>query len=320
MSKFQNKYTTETAKEYVQQFGCILNSEYKGMNEKHEFICKCGNHFTTTFAKFQNRNKRQCNICGRNRRAEESKLSFDEVKQYMERYGCELLSTTYTNSKDKNLLIKCHCGNTFTTSLSNFRLSKHQCNDCSRKDANQSKNKYTVDFVAHLCEENDAKLLEYQANGKYINTHSKITIKCNECGKSFTTSLEYILFTNKFICNDCAYEKAPSSNGELLVKSILDKMNMISYKEQYSFEDCRDKQALRFDFAIFKNSKLYLIEWDGIQHFKPYDYYGGMEKYLDVVHKDSIKNSYCLRKNIPLLRLKYDDTDVENKIREFLVA
>ena len=97
-------------------------------------------------------------------------------------------------------------------------------------------------------------------------------------------------------------------------------MNMISYKEQYSFEDCRDKQALRFDFAIFKNSKLYLIEWDGIQHFKPYDYYGGMEKYLDVVHKDSIKNSYCLRKNIPLLRLKYDDTDVENKIREFLVA
>lgn len=69
------------------------------------------------------------------------------------------------------------------------------------------------------------------------------------------------------------------------MKRVLDKIIDISYKEQYSFDDCVDKFKLRFDFAVFKNSKIYLIEFDGVQHFQPFDYYGGINKFKDVLKK-----------------------------------
>lgn len=258
MSKFINKYTTETARSFVKECGCELKDEYKGMNEKQKFICSCGNPFITTFAKFQNRRKRQCNYCGRKRRQEADRLNYSEVKERIEKYGCELLSKTYTNYNDSESI--------------------------------------------------------------YIGTKDKITLSCSKCGKHFTTSLGYILSTKKYICNDCAYESTPSSTREIIIKNILDKNNNVVYKEQYSFDDCVDKYKLRFDFAVFKNSKIYLIEFDGIQHFKPFEYYGGVNKFNDVVKKDNIKNEYCKSKNIPLLRIKYNDIDIENKINEFLVA
>lgn len=320
MSKFINKYTTETARSFVKECGCELKDEYKGMNEKHKFICSCGNPFITTFAKFQNRRKRQCNYCGRKRRQEADRLNYSEVKERIEKYGCELLSKTYTNYKDKNLTIKCHCGEIFTTSLACYENSKHQCNNCSQRESNESKNKYTVDYIKNLCANNGSKLLEYDSESIYIGTKDKITLSCSKCGKHFTTSLGYILSTKKYICNDCAYESTPSSTGEIIIKNILDKNNNVVYKEQYSFDDCVDKYKLRFDFAVFKNSKIYLIEFDGIQHFKPFEYYGGVNKFNDVVKKDNIKNEYCKSKNIPLLRIKYNDIDIENKINEFLVA
>jgi hypothetical protein len=275
MSKFKNKYTTETAKEYAQSKNCILIGEYLGMNEKHEFICICGNHFTTTFAKFQNRNKTQCNICGRNKRYNQDKLKYIDVKNRIEKYGCKLLSKEYTSYKDKNLEILCHCGEIYVTSLSCYENSKHQCHSCSKNDSNNFKKLYTVEDIKDLCILNNSLLISYDINSEYIRTKDKIILQCKKCGKHFTTSLGYILSTKKFICNDCAYSLAPSSIGEILVKNILSNIKDISFKEQYSFNDCIDKIPLRFDFAVFKNNYLYLIEYDGIQHFAPFDYYGG---------------------------------------------
>lgn len=320
MSKFQNKYNTETAKEYVRKFNCELLDEYKGMNEKHEFICSCGKHFITTFAKFQNRNKRKCNDCSIKMRASQSKLKYDDVKNRIEKYGCKLISDKYTSRTEKNLKIMCPCGNIFITSLMCFENSKHQCPTCSQMDANEFKNKYTVDNIKCICEENGSELVEYNALRNYIGTKDNVTLKCRKCGKRYSTSLGYILSSKKFTCNDCSYESAPSSSGELYVKEILDGIDGIDYKEQYSFDDCRDKYTLRFDFAVFKNNNIFLIEWDGIQHFKPFEYYGGINKYKDVIKKDSIKNAYCETHNIPLLRIKYNDTNIENKIYNFLAA
>lgn len=117
MSEFQNKYTTQTAKKFAESRNCTLICEYKRMNELHEFICSCGNHFITTFAKFQNRGKNQCNICGRKQRSDSDLLKYDDVKKRIEKYGCKLISTKYTNSRSKDLCIECHCGKRFITSF-----------------------------------------------------------------------------------------------------------------------------------------------------------------------------------------------------------
>lgn len=69
-----------------------------------------------------------------------------------------------------------------------------------------------------------------------------------------------------------------------------------------------------------ETAKEYAQSKDGIQHFAPFDYYGGEKKYQDIIKKDAIKNNYCKENNIPLLRIRYDENNIENKVYEFLAA
>ena len=50
----------------------------------------------------------------------------------------------------------------------------------------------------------------------------------------------------------------------------------------------------------------YIIEYDGEQHFKPIDVWGGEEALSNTRERDLIKNKYCFDNNIPLIRIPYD--------------
>lgn len=92
------------------------------------------------------------------------------------------------------------------------------------------------------------------------------------------------------------------SHGEESIKNTLQKIG-VSYKRQYSFEDCKDKSRLPLDFAIIdSNGSLdSLIEYDGLQHYveRP----GWDIEYIR--NHDEIKNRYCEKNHIPLLRIPY---------------
>ena len=86
----------------------------------------------------------------------------------------------------------------------------------------------------------------------------------------------------------------------------------VKYKQQFTFDDLtstgRNCDKLMFDFAIFNTSTeslLYVIEYDGIQHFsnKHEWHVGGYE----ITHaNDLLKNKYCFDNNIPIIRIPYD--------------
>lgn len=97
------------------------------------------------------------------------------------------------------------------------------------------------------------------------------------------------------------------SKGEEKIKAFLQKLQ-INFSQQYSFKDCvtENNNVCRFDFAIFDNNKLLcLIEYDGIQHFEETKF-NTLEKNKN---RDDIKNNYCKRNNIPLIRIPYTDYD-----------
>lgn len=77
---------------------------------------------------------------------------------------------------------------------------------------------------------------------------------------------------------------------------------------------------LRFDFAILNKEKIMgLIEFDGSQHFKPVEYFGGKEYFKLAKFRDQIKTKYCEDNNIPLLRIKYTQfDDIETIVNDFL--
>jgi len=95
------------------------------------------------------------------------------------------------------------------------------------------------------------------------------------------------------------------SKGELKIQFLLDEYNM-EYISQYIFDDLRGKKKrhYKFDFGIIKDNKLfYLIEWDSFIHSKHIDFYGDENDFKERIERDRIKNNYCIKNNIPLIRI-----------------
>ena len=90
------------------------------------------------------------------------------------------------------------------------------------------------------------------------------------------------------------------SFGEECVKQILEDKK-ISYIRQYKIKDCKDKNFLPFDFAIFINNKMALIEVQGKQHYNSNLLFWSE----DLVLHDKIKQEFCKERNISFLILDY---------------
>ena len=69
---------------------------------------------------------------------------------------------------------------------------------------------------------------------------------------------------------------------------------------------------LRPDFFL-PNYNL-VIEFDGIQHFEPIEFFGGQEGFEKRQQKDREKNEYCKNNNIDILRIPYWDFNNIEKI------
>lgn len=106
------------------------------------------------------------------------------------------------------------------------------------------------------------------------------------------------------------------SKGKKFVRQYLESNN-IEFIQEYKSNDCKHKRSLPFDFYI-KEYNL-CIEFDGEQHYKSFDYFGGEEKLKLTKIRDKIKNNYCKDNNINLIRIPYWKIDNIEKMldREF---
>ena len=105
-----------------------------------------------------------------------------------------------------------------------------------------------------------------------------------------------------------------ASRGEIKIEDILRASNMI-FTEEYSFPDLfsSNGRPLRFDFAIFDddNELMFLLEFQGIQHYVAKSKFGGISGLKKQQYNDMLKREYCRKHNIILIAIPYTD---ENKI------
>ena len=195
------------------------------------------------------------------------------------------------------------CNNhTYLVLPSNF-LKGHRCPKCAgclKKDTEQFKEE-----VFNLIGE------EYEVIGEYINAKEKIDMKHNLCDNVYPVTPDNFLRGRRCpICNE--------SKGEQKVRYYLEN-NTIYFIAQYPFEDLRDIELLLFDFIIFedKNKTIIkmLIEYDGVFHYMPIKRYKNEpieyaeERLRKQQYHDKLKNEYCKKKNIKLLRIPYWEFD-----------
>lgn len=164
----------------------------------------------------------------------------------------------------------------------------HNCPMCSGKAT------YTTErFVKKVESINpDVEIL-----GEYINAYTKVLCRCKICDNTWL-ALPISLF------RACGCPLCNQSSGEGCVSRWL-KSHGIDFIPQYTFDKCRYKHKLPFDFYLPNHNMC--IEYDGGQHFQPVAWFGGQEEFEKIQKRDAIKTQYCKDNNIKLLRIKFDE-------------
>ena len=98
------------------------------------------------------------------------------------------------------------------------------------------------------------------------------------------------------------------SLGEEKISILLKEANLNFVKEK-TFPTCRfpDSNTLaRFDFFV---DDRYIIEYDGIQHYKVNGGWNTANNLIKTQNRDKFKNQWCKDNNIPIIRIKYDQLE-----------
>jgi len=131
----------------------------------------------------------------------------------------------------------------------------------------------------------------------YINNSIKVIIICPIHGEFLQKPSSHMRGVG---CSNCQ-----ESKGELKIDKFL-KRYKINYKGQMKFEGCVSRSGRKLPFDFWIQSMNMLIEFDGIQHYKPIEIFGGIESFEKQVENDNIKSKYCEENFINLLRIRYD--------------
>lgn len=101
-----------------------------------------------------------------------------------------------------------------------------------------------------------------------------------------------------------------ASRGEIKIEDILRTAGM-NFQEEYSFPDLisNNGRPLRFDFAVFDddNNLMFLLEYQGIQHYIAKSKFGGVSGLKKQQYNDMQKREYCRKHNIILIAIPYTD-------------
>lgn len=219
----------------------------------------------------------------------------DSVLIHGNNYDYSLVDYTSTHSK---IPIICKIHGVFNITP-NCHLSKKQgCPVCGKERSRLSRVKPLEQFIqeANIVHNNkyDYSLAEY------TRTNDKINIICPIHGIFNQLPMNHL---KRVGCPRCKISK-----GETAIINWLSLYNIPFIREYRVIELGQRK----FDFYLSDFNTI--IEFDGIQHYYPYDKFGGIEGFNKTIESDNIKTQYCLNNNIKLIRIPYWKINVIHNI------
>ena len=270
--------------------------------------CSCGNDDVIVLGDYLKRS--ECPSCGCE--AHTNRVKKNRSNNIGEKYGRLTIVDIIWDDKPAKAICKCDCGNDFIGLKAGIIAGHTQSCGCLQSERASEVN--TKDWTGVVAESGVKFVKQYCTNdkGQWL-----WECQCPLCNNVF---YELPAKVNNGHTTSCGCRL--QSFGESYIKSLLERYQ-ISFLPQYSFDDCKYKYVLHFDFAIFYNNKLLcLVEYDGRQHFEPVDWFGGQEEFEKTQIRDKIKNTYCKTNSIPLLRIPYTMSmkEIEEKIYEYYLS
>lgn len=216
--------------------------------------------------------------------------------------------TKYINRRTK-IIVTCPIHGDFEV-LPGIHSRGHDCSKCAIENRQVPIRSNIQEFIQKAQKIHGNKF-DY-SKSIYTHNKNKIEIICPKHGSFWQRINDHLKGAGCPVCKQ--------SKGENKVKLYLESKN-IEFKQQKTFIDCINPNTnykLRYDFYL-PNYNL-LIEFDGIQHFRPSTFNGKLDKeqtlklFEQTKVNDKIKNDFARDNNIKLIRIPYTKISSIEKI------
>jgi hypothetical protein len=279
---------------------------YQGDSKKVKIICSIHGVFEQQPA-CHIRQKQGCPQCAKdknNKKIRERLLGNEEfIKRIEKIFGPEAFDYSKLNyegaHKDVTLVCK-KCGNIETKDPRSFYIG-YGCLKCQGNTIGK-KLLSTEEFIIRSKKIHGDKY-DY-SKVIYTGISNKVEIICSKHGSFFQEPNVHI--NMKCNCPECNVSK-----GEEQIAIFLNQNN-INYIFQYQVR-INDSYHY-YDFYLPDHN--IIIEFNGMQHYKPIKFFGGQEAFDYLQVRDKIKKQYCLENQLKLVIIRYDDNveEILNKL------
>lgn len=280
----KKRLTIEEARKIAtERDGQCLSDKYINNRIPLHWKCKFGHQWFTTIDKIKN-GSTWCPECAGNKR-----LTIEEAQREAIKRGGQCLSVTYVNC-GMPLRWKCGFEHEWIATFADIKNSHSWCPECAGNRC------FTIE---------DARREAIKRNGEclsdvYVNSKTSLRWRCHLQHEWLATFSD--IKNQGTWCPICRI-----SHGERAIHDWLTQ-NKIEFISQFGFP----KMRRRYDFYI--PSSNWLIEFDGVQHFKEVEFFAS-ESLKERQQADREKTQTAISNGLCLLRIHYED---RNKIPELL--
>lgn len=198
-------------------------------------------------------------------------------------------------SRRSYYICQCECGKTSSVFGPSLKNGASKSCGCLKSELTKQRNKDIAE--SHVGESYGllTVLEPFLKNGDYYyHCQCDCGNECDVLGKR--------LFAGVTTSCGCINSKANEAMAKILTRLH------IPFQREYRFEDCRDKNTLPFDFALFNREEelIGLVELNGDQHYSARGTQWNTPERLVYTQKhDYIKQKFAEDSHIPLLIIPY---------------
>lgn len=275
----------------------VENHVTKGGNSIVRWKCKCdcGNEKIVTAGHLRTGHTTSCGKCGLAGPSHEfddltgRKFGYLTVISRADDYVMQ--NSRYTMSRWN---CECECGEHIIVTSGHLKTNHtRSCGKCGKYDR-------SVDFTGQrfgkLCVLKRSDEWYTYPNG---DRDFKWICKC-DCGNTIVVRGNSLRNKNSIQSCGCNYK----SKWEIWLSQFLES-HCFKYVSPKCYKDLHGVGGLylSYDFCVTIGSKDVLIECQGLQHYKPIEYFGGQDQFDLQLEHDARKRNYAKLRNIPLIEL-----------------
>ena len=274
-------------------YGLIKPEDIQGAYSRIELVCrKCDYHWNTTIS-IHIHSGSGCPSCAKKKPWTYIKFIKSAQIIHGNKYSYELVNPDDIKEPKSIINIIClKCKYQWSSSIHCHINNKYNCPRC-------------MQCLAHSLETLTIKIIEIHGDNinyslvkqEHIrNNRSHVPLICNKCKKCWSPTISSLV-NKKSGCPRCKISKGERACLNYLLS------NNILFEEQFKILELGMK---RFDFMVEHNGLKYVIEFDGIQHFKFTEYfYKSVNVFIERQEVDILKTSIALKNGYNIIRIDY---------------